>query len=112
MEWVKSMIVHCDVFLSNDHLNVLELGKQPRHPKQSAIRIVNKQLLKTLKERLYAERKACIEENPHLSMLGADFVCVLIQQLMNYVHKLSTLRLHLTFLYMVSALTSRIDFSM
>ena len=33
------------------------------------------QLLKTLKERLYAERKAYIDENPCLSMLGVDFVC-------------------------------------
>ena len=70
----------CDVctpsaISSNDRLNVLELGKQTRRPKRSAIRKVNEQLLKTLKERLYAERKAYIDENPCLSMLGVDFVC-------------------------------------
>ena len=70
----------CDIctpsaIASNDRLNVLELGKQTRRPKRSAIRVVNEQLLKTLKECLYAERKAYIDENPHLSMLGIDFVC-------------------------------------
>ena len=69
----------CDVctpsaISSNDRLNVLELGKQTRRPKRSAIRKVNEQLLKTLKEHLYAERKAYIDENPCLSMLGVDFV--------------------------------------
>ena len=63
------------VISSNDWLNVLELGKPVRHPKRAAIRVVNEQLLKTLKERLYAERKAYIDKNPCLSMLGADFVC-------------------------------------
>ena len=56
------------------------------------LRVVNEQLLKTLKECLYAERKAYIDENPHLSMLGIDFVCPdsMIDQLCSQAEYLET----------------------
>ena len=40
-----------------------------------AVRVVNKQLLKILKERLYVERDAFIEADRCLKMLGTDLVC-------------------------------------
>ncbi len=60
--------------IPNDRLNVLVIGKQSRGKKRAAARLVNEELLTTLKNELRTERDRYIQENPCFLMTGFSFV--------------------------------------
>ena len=64
-----------DAITSNDHLNILELGKVVRRKKRVAARIVSDELLDNLKAELCLERTRYLQENPCFNMVGVNFVC-------------------------------------
>lgn len=60
---------------NEDRLNILERGKAIRRKKRVAVRVVNNDLSKALKEQLMAERDKYLTENPCFYSIGASFVC-------------------------------------
>jgi hypothetical protein len=82
VEWVEMLVGHLKDAVTSAHhrqlylmrLNVLVIGKQFRGKKITAARLVNEELLTTLKNELCTERECYIQENPCFLMTGFSFV--------------------------------------
>ena len=100
---MRMMELCCDVcspqaIKSCDRLDVLKVGKVICRKKRVAVRVVNEELSKTLKEQLVAERDRYLEDNPCFCSVGASFVCpdVTIDELcsqVEYIHTSSDISL-------------------